>query len=164
MDEHSADSGEAGLDPADLTELGLSACWGRLRAGDVGRIAVVNDGRPEIFPVNYVVDHGTVVFRTADGTKLTAALSGVAVAFESDGYDPESGRAWSVVIKGQAEEIRRLHEMVDTVDLPLTPWQGSPKPRFVRIVPAVITGRSFAVVDGSAWNTQLTPVRRAALD
>ena len=33
----------------------------------------VRRGRPLIFPVNYVVDGNSIVFRTADGTKLAAA-------------------------------------------------------------------------------------------
>ena len=32
----------------------------------VGRLAVVVDGRPLIFPVNYIVDHDSVVFCTAE--------------------------------------------------------------------------------------------------
>jgi len=31
---------------------------------------------PDLFPINYVVDGGTVVFRTAEGTNLPAALLG----------------------------------------------------------------------------------------
>ena len=43
-------------------------------------------------PVNFVVEHGNVVFRTAEGTKLAAAVLGTAVAFEVDGYDAEAAR------------------------------------------------------------------------
>jgi uncharacterized protein len=38
---------------------------------------------PQIFHINYVVDHGTVVFRTAAGTKLAGAAQRD-VAFEAD--------------------------------------------------------------------------------
>ena len=55
---------------------------------------------PDMFPINYVMDRGNVVFRTAEGTKLAAAVLGRAVAFEVDGYEPEAGVAWSVVMKG----------------------------------------------------------------
>ena len=57
-----------------------------LRESPVGRLAVVVEGRPDIFPVNHVVDHGTVVFRTARGSKFWGA-AGLPVAFEVDGYD-----------------------------------------------------------------------------
>ena len=87
-----------------VTDLEANACWALLRSHEVGRLAVSIADRPEIFPVNYVVDHGTVVFRTAEGTKLAGAVQRD-VAFEADGYEPETGEAWSVVVKGRAEEI-----------------------------------------------------------
>ena len=90
-----------------MTDLPANVCWALLRSQEVGRLAVSIADRPEIFPVNYVVDHGTVVFRTAEGTKLAGAVQGDAVAFEADGYEPDTGEAWSVVVKGHAEEIAR---------------------------------------------------------
>ena len=90
---------------------------------------------------------GTVVFRTAEGTKLAASVLGRAVAFEIDGYDPEHGDAWSVVIKGQATEIERMQDVFDALDLPLFPWHASPKHRFVRIEPFDISGRRFHVTE-----------------
>ena len=90
------------------------------------------------------------MFRTAEGTKLAAAVLGVGVAFEIDGVDAAAGEAWSVVVKGTAVEIERMQELFDALDLPLFPWHAAPKHRFVRIVPEEITGRRFHVVAGSA--------------
>ena len=134
--------------PAGVVELDESRCWTLLRQADVGRLAVAINERPDIFPVNFVVDHGSVVFRTAEGTKLAAAVLGRAVAFEVDGYDAGSGEAWSVVIKGRASEIQRMQDLFDAADLPLFPWHAGPKPRFVRIERDEITGRRFHVVEG----------------
>jgi nitroimidazol reductase NimA-like FMN-containing flavoprotein (pyridoxamine 5'-phosphate oxidase superfamily) len=83
-----------------VAELSESTCWELLRSTSVGRLAVWVDDHPDIFPLNYAVDHGTVVFRSSAGTKLSAALSDSAVALEADGYDAENGEAWSVVIRG----------------------------------------------------------------
>jgi nitroimidazol reductase NimA-like FMN-containing flavoprotein (pyridoxamine 5'-phosphate oxidase superfamily) len=121
-----------------------------LRSAEVGRLAVSITDHPDIFPVNYIVDHGTVVFRTAEGTKLAAAVLGRSVAFEIDGYDAAAGDAWSVVIKGRAVEIERMQDLFDAVDLPLFPWHAGPKHRFVRIEPDEISGRSFHVIDEDA--------------
>jgi nitroimidazol reductase NimA-like FMN-containing flavoprotein (pyridoxamine 5'-phosphate oxidase superfamily) len=107
---------------------------------------------PDIFPINYVVDHGTIVFRTAEGTKFAAAVLGTGVAFETDGYDAKTGEAWSVVIKGVATEIQNMYELFDAQDLPLFPWTASPKHRFVRIVPELTTGRRFTVTDMASWH------------
>lgn len=116
--------------------------WLLLREAVVGRLAVVVDDAPDVFPVNHVVDHATVLFRTAEGTKLAASV-GHPVAFEVDGYDAASGEAWSVVVKGRAREVHELTEVLDTFRLPLTPWHAAPKPCFVRIEPTSVTGRRF---------------------
>ncbi|MET0458237.1 MAG: pyridoxamine 5'-phosphate oxidase family protein [Ilumatobacteraceae bacterium] len=128
-----------------MTVLATNESLELLRMNVVGRLAVSITDHPDIFPVNYVVDHGCIVFRTAEGTKLAAAVLGRAVAFEIDGTDEASGEAWSVVVKGHAVEIERMHDVVDALDLPLFPWQAAPKPRFVRIEPVDISGRRFPV-------------------
>ena len=70
--------------PAEVGEpaaqLDARECWAALRTADVGRLALVVDGRPEIFPVNFVVDHGTILFRTATGSKLAAIAPFVVVS------------------------------------------------------------------------------------
>jgi hypothetical protein len=147
-----------------MVELELNACWALLRSAEVGRLAVSVGDRPEIFPVNYVVDHGTVVFRTAEGTKLAGSVLGAAVAFEIDGYDPDAGEAWSVVISGYGREITQLHDLIDTTDLPLFPWHAAPKHRFVRIEPDGVTGRRFRVVARTAWENPLTHARRSPVE
>ena len=72
-----------------VDELSESACWELLRTTSVGRLAVWVEDHPDIFPLNYAVDHGTVVFRSRTGTKLSAALPDSPVALEADGYDAE---------------------------------------------------------------------------
>jgi nitroimidazol reductase NimA-like FMN-containing flavoprotein (pyridoxamine 5'-phosphate oxidase superfamily) len=131
-----------------ITILETNTCWELLRATEVGRLAVSIGERPDIFPVNFVVDHGSIVFRTAEGTKLAAAVLGRAVAFEIDGYDAAAGEAWSVVVKGRAAEIERMQDVWDALDLPLFPWHAAPKHRFVRIEPDDVSGRRFQVVAG----------------
>ena len=139
-----------------MTVLSMDSCLDLLRNETVGRLAVSIRELPDIFPINYVVDRGSIVFRTAEGTKLAAAVLGKGVAFEVDGLDAELGEAWSVVVKGHAVEIERMYDLLDALDLPLFPWHSSPKHRFVRIEPVEITGRSFEVVSPSVW---VDPVR-----
>jgi uncharacterized protein len=131
----------------DIEVLSVNECWELLRDSVVGRLAVIVDGSPDIFPVNPVVDHGTIVFRTTAGTKL-AGTKGRDVAFEVDGYDAGTARAWSVVVKGRAQEIWEVDEILRALRLPLYPWQPGRKPRFVRIETANVTGRRFVVAGG----------------
>lgn len=147
-----------------LEELAASECWALLRSAGVGRLAVWVEDHPDIFPVNFVVDHGTLVFRTAEGTKLSGALSEAPTALEIDGYDEPSARAWSVVVKGRCEQVRRSEDLLDTVDLPLLPWQAGRKGRFVRLLPDLVTGRRFPLADPGVWGTPLSGTRRSPVD
>ena len=134
-------------DDTPLEVLSESECWRLLRGVDVGRIAIATeDHRVEIFPVNFVVDHGTIVFRTAAGTKLTRAARASEVAFEADDSDLEGdGVAWSVVVRGAAERIEGRTDVFDAFGLDLRPWHASNKPYFVRLVPTETSGRRFVV-------------------
>ncbi|MBO0897542.1 MULTISPECIES: pyridoxamine 5'-phosphate oxidase family protein [Arthrobacter] len=132
--------------PADKpVELTANQCWDYIRQAPIGRLAVIADEHPEIFPINFVVDRGSVVFRTAEGTKLRAALEGAAVAFEVDGYDDRLGFAWSVVLKGSAAQLESIEEVLASEELPLFPWQAGEKNHFMRIEPAETSGRSFQI-------------------
>ena len=138
--------------------LDTDACWTLLQCADVGRLAVsIVDGDPDIFPVNYVVQYGTIVFRTAAGSKLSGAVSGHKVAFEVDGRELATGEAWSVVVKGGAAHVIPAQEMIDPARLPLFPWHGGPKDHYVRIVPDEVSGRRFPIVDRSVWEIPLPP-------
>lgn len=123
-------------------------CLEILRSTPFGRLAVVIAGKPQIFPVNHVVDHGGVAFRTAAGSKLWGAAR-QAVAYEIDGYDLEEGKAWSVVVHGVARELQDIDEVVAALALPLHPWApGAPKPHVLRIEPEEISGRRFYIGGG----------------
>lgn len=127
-----------------LEVLDEEQCRTLLQSRDIGRIAFSAEGAPEIFPVNYVADGSTVVFRTADDTRLMKSLK-TRVAFEVDDWDPATGVGWSVVVKGVAEEITtgidpfamalRDHKVV-----PLAPGA---RETWIAVYPSVITGRRF---------------------
>jgi hypothetical protein len=143
--------------------LDANACWDLLRGVSVGHLAVLVDGHPEIFPVNYKVDHGSVVFRTGEGTKLHAAARPTAVALEADGTDQDKRTAWSVQIKGHAEVLEPSPELMTGVGLTLFPWQAGHKDHFVRIVPTTVSGRRFTVTSPLTWWSHLDDPARAGL-
>jgi nitroimidazol reductase NimA-like FMN-containing flavoprotein (pyridoxamine 5'-phosphate oxidase superfamily) len=128
-------------------ELSAAQCWNMLRSAVVGRIAVVHDRRPDIFPVNFAVDHGSLVFRTGSGTLFRSA-DGAFVAFEVDGYDTADATAWSVVVRGVASEVYELDDAIAALSLPLYPWHEGAKPRIVRVRAESISGRRFVVRGG----------------
>ena len=130
----------------DTIHLSDDECWSLLAHHSVGRLAVDVGGRPDIFPSNYVVDGGSLVFRSGAGTKLAGAVLGRHVAFEIDGLESHDDSVWSVVVKGTAHEVEAMDERFAMDDLPLYPWIASHKPSFVRITPETTTGRRFHLV------------------
>jgi uncharacterized protein len=128
--------------PVTSEELAPAECWRLLRTSVVGRIAFIDDRSGiEVFPVNFLVDHGTIVFRTAVGTKLTGVAARPQVVFEADGNDPGSGAPWTVVLRGSAEPIDARNEVIEAFDIELATWHAAAKPYFVRVVPVIVEGR-----------------------
>ena len=124
-----------------LEVLSPPACWRLLSPRHVGRIGFVLDDRPEILPVNYLVDDHTILFRTEKGRKWSAALAGAAMAFEVDAANPDLRTGWSVLVKGTAEEVLAPSELRRLRNLPLRPWALGDKPHWIRIRPHEVTGR-----------------------
>ena len=117
-----------------------------LRSRDIGRIAFALDDKVEIFPVNYGVEGKVIIFRTGAGTKL-AEVPKRPVTFEVDSWEPTSGIGWSVIARGNADEITtnigRAAEHLRWVSVhPLAPGE---RWHWIGIVPAELTGRRFHV-------------------
>lgn len=124
-----------------LEHLSPDECWDLLAASPVGRIGVLNDSAPEIYPLNHVVDRQTIVFRTDPGSKLRGLLRSPAVCYQVDGIDATDATGWSVLVKGRATELRRGDEIRTAAALPLHYWTLGDKAHWVRIVPDQVTGR-----------------------
>ncbi|RJN32862.1 pyridoxamine 5'-phosphate oxidase family protein [Nesterenkonia natronophila] len=139
-------------------------CWDLLRSVSLGRLAVWSEDHPEIFPLTYLIDRQTVVFRTGTGTKLTAALRGAPVALEADGVDPRTNVAWSVVVKGPATAIDKGGSFLASSAHRLVPWESGSKDHFVRITPEAVTGRRFSVAPPHAWDISLDDATRSGLE
>jgi uncharacterized protein len=124
-----------------VTVLSEDECWSLLSSVSLGRLVTIMRGRLEIFPVNFVTQRRTVLFRTAQGTKLYDAVMSDQVAFEADDHTAAEG--WSVIIKGRAHELLANAEILDAEEAPLLSWPATLKPHFVRVIALEITGRRF---------------------
>jgi hypothetical protein len=85
-----------------MFELTTKECLQLLEAFDVGRIAVVEDGHPVAFPVNYKLGrldgNPVIAIRTRPGSVVDQRDE--KVGFEIDGVDPGHDGGWSVVARG----------------------------------------------------------------
>jgi len=82
-----------------------------------------------------------VVFRTAEGSKLTELTINDLVLFEVDEHD--DAEVWSVVVRGRARRLDTSAEVAEADALPLKPWIPTLKYNYVRITPTSASGRQF---------------------
>ena len=129
------------VDDQPVTLLGEDECWELLSSAALGRLVTCTSSRPEIFPVNFVVQRHTVLFRTAEGTKLLNVVIDKDVAFEADSHSLDEG--WSVIVHGTAEVLSTSAELSEADRAGLRPWVAMLKLRYVRIHAASISGRRF---------------------
>ena len=122
-------------------------CLDLLADQEVGRLAVVLGRQPLVFPVNYVLDGDTIVFRTDPGTKLAAA-SFEHVAVEVDCIDHR--RSWSVLVQGVGHHVTPDFARVRTSrDLGDRLWAPGDKEHWVRVIPREITGRRLVATEST---------------
>ena len=125
-----------------ITELDQEECWAALRADEFGRLAYRLGDEVNLVPLNYTVDDSTLLFRTAEGSKLLGIVLNPDVVFEIDSYGESS--ATSVVVRGTARLLEEDEEhRADTTRL--RQWLPTLKYNVVEITPVTITGRRFVL-------------------
>ena len=129
-------------DHAGLEILPFDECLYRLASVAVGRVGFIADGEMVILPVNHVIDGQDPVFRTAGGSKLSAAEGQGLVCFEADHYDERTRTGWSVVVTGRAEVVYAEAEVERLNRVDLRPWVTAvERPFWIRIRATSVSGR-----------------------
>ncbi len=119
-------------------------CLALIAPGGIGRIAYTSRFGLAVLPVNYRLQDGAVVFRTAEHSPLDEDLrTGVTnadyqVAFEIDAIDPGARGGWSVLVQGPAHH---LTEEESAGAAGIESWAPGDRELFVRIAPTRVTGR-----------------------
>src|ERR1039457_5551262 len=109
-------------DHAGLEIVPFDRCLQLLATVPVGRLSFFADGEIVVLPVNHVMDGQDPVFRTARGSKLSAAEGQNVVAFEADEYDGHTRSGWSVLVTGRAYAIYEDAEVQRLSGLDLRTW------------------------------------------
>src|SRR3546814_20622897 len=89
---------------------------------EIGRVGVTMGAIPAIFPVNYAIVDDLIVFRTAPGSKLSAATEGAVVAFEVDEFDGASQSGWGVLVVGRSQVVPDLDTTLKELDVGPEQW------------------------------------------
>jgi len=134
------------LDVQGLQILDEDTCWHLVESTEVGRLGFSSDDRPLILPVNHRVLDRSVVFRTAEGSKLTAAVLRRPVVFEVDGWSTDHRSGWSVLVHGVAMPVRGGPLLERLTELDLEPWANEAiRTEWVRIRTKEVSGRATPV-------------------
>jgi nitroimidazol reductase NimA-like FMN-containing flavoprotein (pyridoxamine 5'-phosphate oxidase superfamily) len=146
MSETTSGPGPGG-ERAVLATLDEAECLRLITPGGIGRIAYSGRYGPTVFPVNYRLYQGAIVFRTIQDSPTDEDLrTGIAdaeykVAFEIDDVDSLARVGWSVLIQGSAHHVVSEAERASISKAGVEPWPGGDRELFLRIVPSRITGR-----------------------
>ncbi|WP_235967198.1 pyridoxamine 5'-phosphate oxidase family protein [Herbidospora solisilvae] len=133
--------------PSTLEELSEKECLQLAEQGGIGRVAfggaVVG---PTVFPVNYRLINGQVVFRIRKGGTMDESISSgiddveVKIAFQIDHIDERNRNGWSVLIQGPAHHVSESELSATGAD-DVDSWAGDSRDHYIRIAPQRVTGR-----------------------
>jgi len=138
--------GSTTMEPT-VEQLTEDECFRLISPGGVGRLAFTGRYGLTVFPVNYKVHDGSVMFRTADdiptGEDLRTGIpcAEYKVAFEVDAVDETTHEGWSVLIHGPAHHMDTCAERDTARQVGIEPWVGGKRDDAVSITPTRITGR-----------------------
>lgn len=125
-----------------LDVLSSEECAELVAGEEIGRVGFNQRGQTIILPVNYAFIAGSVLFRTAPGSKLDIALIGGPTSFEVDAWDAETRSGWSVLIKGRSAEVTDEWVVSLAEHFGVEPWADQiPRDHWVRISVDEISGR-----------------------
>ncbi len=111
------------------------------KAGLTGRLGISTPQAPVIQPVNFKYHDHRIVVRLGSG-HLADIITGALVAFEVDQVDDHTHEAWSVLVRGQASQLKgaQREAMAEYVPTALVPRPGD----MVFVIRLdVVTGRRF---------------------
>ncbi|HTW10466.1 MAG TPA: pyridoxamine 5'-phosphate oxidase family protein [Acidimicrobiales bacterium] len=135
------------MSEATMENLSEDECRSLLASVKYGRVAVVTeDGRPEIFPVNFSLHGKTVVFVTGSYVLQQRAPLGH-IAFEADSIDPVSHEGWDVVVSGEGADISDSIDLTSLVARRVRPEQWAPghKDHWISIINPKFQGRRLYI-------------------
>ena len=121
-----------------LREISKTECLELLASHRVGRVAYCDALGPVVLPVNYVLDHETVLIQISPHSTLAPHLRSERASFEIDDYDDYNQSGWSVLVRGNAAYVEAA-DLPDS-DRPVA-WVEGQRTLHVRITPHAISGR-----------------------
>jgi nitroimidazol reductase NimA-like FMN-containing flavoprotein (pyridoxamine 5'-phosphate oxidase superfamily) len=136
-----AETARMKIDDNGLEILDRDECFELLASQPIARLGLSMKAMPVVLPVNFLLDGDQIVLRTAEGSKLQAALSHSVVAVEVDDYDPVSHTGWSVLVRGTSWVVEDPGEVARLSQLWIRPWANEQADQWVAVAIDMISGR-----------------------
>jgi hypothetical protein len=130
------------------------------KTGLTGRLGISTHQAPIIQPVNFKYHDHRIVVRLGSG-HLVDIITGALVAFEVDHLDGHTQEAWSVLVRGQASQLKgpQREAMAEYIPTALVPRQGD----LVFVIRLdVVTGRRFPLGTGPISGQRAESIRAGA--
>jgi transcriptional regulator with XRE-family HTH domain len=124
-----------------LVTIEATECQKLLARGGLGRVVFRSGDRPIALPVNFKMSTGDVVFRSAEGSQVSAISPEAQVSFEVDRIDDAMSEGWSVLATGTVQPIRAADEIDVVRTLGIEPWAGGERRTYFRLSVSGLTGR-----------------------
>ena len=99
--------------------------------------------RPVALPVNFKMSNGDVVFRSAEGSEVSAISPEVQVSFEVDRIDDAMSEGWSVLATGKVRPSRAADQIDVVRALGIEPWAGGERRTYFRLSVTGVTGKKI---------------------
>ncbi len=152
-DTHDVVVGRDDDETENIVRLDQDECWRIVDRHQLGRLGVVERGRPAVLPVNFARDGSSLIVRVRPGSTIASAADGRRAVLEVDEVDEDLERGRSVVVHGLLREVIHDDERARLSRLVIRPWAGGSRQVYVRLDAEEITGRSVplsAASDGLA--------------
>jgi len=129
-----------------LAEIDRVGCLVLLAGAQVGRIAFTARALPAVHPVAFVLDGEEIVFRTAAGSTLAAAVRHAVVGFQVDHIDLDARTGWTVLGIGEAYEILAPERLAELATVLPSPWVAGRDGHVISIPLQILNGRRLLPV------------------
>jgi hypothetical protein len=128
-----------------LTKIDRDQCEALLQSGGIGRVAFRASEQLVVFPVNFRVLDGDVVFRSRHDGSIDQLAPDEPVSFEVDHIDDTMSEGWSVLATGTVHVVREPDELRQVQALGIEPWAGGDRHTYFRLSVTGLTGRVINV-------------------
>lgn len=119
-------------------ELTSMECRRLLAQRRLGRVAVVGEDGPAVYPVDYTLDRDAVLLHTDEPSSFG---QGSQVTLQVDDLDESRRAGWSVVVRGRAAQVEQPDELGAGEQPPSLPPGAGRSGHYIRLRQVSISGR-----------------------